>query len=37
MTRSLQGFLEELLCSSRVSLSRKPEFDRGTGGIDGAI
>jgi hypothetical protein len=34
MTRSLQGFLEELLGRSRVSLSGKPEVDRGAGGID---
>jgi hypothetical protein len=37
MTRSLQGFLEELLGRSRVSLSGKPEVDRGAGGIDGTI
>jgi hypothetical protein len=37
MTRSLQGFLEELLGRSRVSLSRKPEVDGGAGGIDGTI
>ena len=37
MTRSLQGFLEELLGCSRVSLSGKPEVDRGAGGIDGTI
>ena len=37
MTRSLQGFLEELLCRSRVSLSGEPEVDRGAGGIDGTI
>ena len=37
MTRSLQGFLEELLGRSRVSFSGKPEVDRGTGGIDGTI
>src|ERR1700693_1803926 len=37
ITRSLQGFLEELLGRSRVSLSGKPEVDRGAGGIDGTI
>ena len=37
MTGSLQGFLEELLGRSRVSLSRKPEVDRGAAGIDGTI
>jgi hypothetical protein len=37
MTRSLQGFLEEMLGRSRVSLSGKPEVDRGAGGIDGTI
>jgi len=37
MTRSLQGFLEEVLGRSRVSLSGKPEVDRGAGGIDGTI
>jgi len=37
MTRSLQGFLEELLARSHVSLSGKPEVDRGAGGIDGTI
>jgi len=35
MTGRLQGFLEELLGSSRISLSGKPEVDRGAGGIDG--
>jgi hypothetical protein len=34
---SLQGFLEELLGRSRVSLSGKPEVDRGAGGIDSTI
>jgi len=33
MTWSLQGFLEELLGRSRVSLSGKPEVNRGAGGI----
>jgi hypothetical protein len=37
MTRSLQGPLEELLCRSRVSLSGKPDVDRGASGIDGTI
>ena len=37
MTRSLQGFLEELLGRCRVSISGKPEVDRGAGGIDGTI
>jgi hypothetical protein len=37
MTRSLQGFLEELLGCRRVSLSGKPKVDRGTAGIDGTI
>src|SRR6266481_256899 len=37
MTRSLQGSLEELLGRSRVSLSGKPEVNRGAGGIDGTI
>jgi hypothetical protein len=37
MTRSLQSSLEELLGRSRVSLSGKPEVDRGAGGIDGTI
>ena len=37
MTRSLQGFLEELLGRSRISLSGKPEADRSAGGIDGTI
>ena len=37
MTRSTQGFLEELLGSSRVSLSGKPKVDRGASGIDGTI
>src|SRR5437879_996814 len=37
MTRSLQGFLEELLGRSCVSLSGKPEVDRGAGGIHGTI
>jgi hypothetical protein len=37
MTRSLQGFLEELPGRSRVSLSGKPEVDRGACGIDGTI
>ena len=37
MTRSLQGFLEELLGRSRVSLSRKPEVDCGAAGIDRTI
>jgi hypothetical protein len=34
MTRGLQGFLEELLGRSRVSLSGKQEVNRGAGGID---
>jgi len=37
MTRSLQGFLEELLGRDRVSLSGKPEVDCRAGGIDGTI
>jgi len=37
MTWSLQGFLEELLGRSRVSLSGKPEVNRGAGGIYGTI
>jgi hypothetical protein len=37
MTRSLQGFLEELLGRSRVTLSGKPKVDRGASGIDGTI
>jgi hypothetical protein len=37
MTRSLQGPLEELLGRSRISLSGKPEVDRGAGGIDSTI
>src|SRR5229473_2823539 len=37
MTRSLQGFQEELFGRRRVSLSGKPEVDRGAGGIDGTI
>ncbi len=37
MTRSLQGFLEELLGRSRVSLSGEPEVHRGAGGINGTI
>jgi hypothetical protein len=37
MTRSLQGFLEELLGRRRVPLSGKPEVDRGASGIDGTI
>jgi hypothetical protein len=37
MTRSPQSFLEELLGRSRISLSGKPEVDRGAGGIDGTI
>jgi hypothetical protein len=37
MTRSLQGFLEELLGRSPVSLSGKPKVDRGSGGINGTI
>src|SRR5215472_224281 len=37
MTRCPQGFLEELLGSSRVSLLGKPEVDRSTGGIDSTI
>jgi hypothetical protein len=37
MTRSLQGFLKEQLGCDRVSLSGKPEVDRGAAGIDGTI
>ena len=37
MTGSLQGFLEEPLGGSRVSLSGKPEVDRGAGRINGTI
>src|SRR5690349_1812434 len=37
MTRSLQGFLEELLGRRRVAFSGKPKVDRGTAGIDGTI
>jgi len=37
MARGLQGSLEKLLGRSRVSLSGKPEVDRGAGGIDGTI
>jgi len=37
MTRSLQGFLKELLGRSRVPLSGKPEVDRGASGIDGTV
>src|SRR5207245_11636130 len=37
MARRVQGVLEELLGRSRVSLSRKPEVDRGAGGIHGTI
>jgi hypothetical protein len=37
MTGSPQGFLEELLGRSRVSLSGKPKVDRGARGIDGTI
>jgi len=37
MTRSLQGFLEELLGRSCVSDSGKPKVDRGAGGIDSTI
>ena len=37
MTRSLQGFLKELLGCDRVSLSGKPKVDCGAAGIDGTI
>ena len=37
MTRSLQGFLEELLGRSLVSLSGKLEVDRCAGGVDSTI
>jgi hypothetical protein len=37
MTRSLQGFPEELLGRSHVSLSGKPEVNGGAGGIDRTI
>ena len=37
MTGSLQGFLEEPLGRSRVTLSGKPKVDRGAGGIYGTI
>jgi hypothetical protein len=37
MARSPQGPLEELLGRSRISLSGKPEVDRGASGIDGTI
>ena len=37
MTGSLQGFLEEPLGRSCVTLSGKPKVDRGAGGIYGTI
>jgi hypothetical protein len=37
MTRSQQGFIEELLGCSHVSLSGKPKIDCGVAGVDGMI
>jgi hypothetical protein len=37
MTRSLQGFLEELLGRDRVTPSGKPKVDGGAGGINSTI